>query len=166
MTGAGISPVPREARPYQGHRAGLVTRLVAAWIDALVVGAVLLLGYLGLVTLRFLRDPTAFRFPDTSLLLSVTAGLVVLFGYLAVTWAVPGRTYGCHVMGLRVVGHRGGRLRPLIAVARALLCTFFPIGLLWCVWSRENRALHDVLLRTSVIYDWQPRRPGPAGRPP
>ena len=34
------SPLPREARPYQGLPAGLVTRMAAAVIDAVVVGAV------------------------------------------------------------------------------------------------------------------------------
>ena len=37
-----ISPVPREARPFQGQRAGLVTRLVANTVDALTVSVVLL----------------------------------------------------------------------------------------------------------------------------
>ena len=41
---ARISPVPREARVFQGQRAGIVTRLIAATLDALVVGAVLLGG--------------------------------------------------------------------------------------------------------------------------
>jgi hypothetical protein len=31
----------------------------------------------------------------------------------------------------------------------------FPIGLLWTAVSRENRSLADLLLRTSVVYDWQ-----------
>ena len=46
MTTGGVSPIPREARPYQGQRAGLVTRSLAAAIDALVVGVLVLFGYL------------------------------------------------------------------------------------------------------------------------
>ena len=30
----------------------------------------------------------------------------------------------------------------------------FPVVLFWVVVSRENRSLPDVLLRTSVVYDW------------
>lgn len=161
MTEGGVSPIPREARPYQGHRAGLVTRVVAATVDALVVGAMLLIGYAGLAGLVFLVDPRNFSFPDPSLLLSMTAAFVVLVLYLAASWSVTGRTYGCHVMGLRVVSRRGRRLRPDVALLRAFLCAVFPIGLLWCAGSRANRSVQDVLLRTSVIYDWQPRSPWP-----
>lgn len=160
MSEGGVSPIPREARPYQGQRAGLVTRLIASVIDAVVVGTLLLVGYLSLNGLLFMVDPTGFSFIDTSLLLSVTAALVVLVLYLTATWAATGRSYGCHVMGLRVVGRRGRRLRPVVAFLRAVLCAFFPIGLLWCAGSRSHRSVQDVLLRTSVVYDWMPRTNG------
>ena len=29
------------------------------------------------------------------------------------------------------------------------------IGLLWVALSRENRSVQDLVLRTSVVYDWQ-----------
>jgi uncharacterized RDD family membrane protein YckC len=41
-------------------------------------------------------------------------------------------------------------------LARALLCVVFPVGLLWVVVSRRNRAVHDIALSTAVIYDWKP----------
>jgi uncharacterized RDD family membrane protein YckC len=157
MTEGGVSPIPREARPYQGHRAGVVTRLAAATIDALVVGATLVAGYVGFAGLVFLVDPLAFSLPDSSLILSLTAGFVVLVLYLTAAWSVSGRTYGCLVMGLRVVDRRGRLLGLPGALVRALSCAVFPIGLLWCAVSRGNRSVQDVLLRTSVVYDWQPR---------
>ena len=72
---------------------------------------------------------------------------------------MDGRTYGCHVLGLRVVSYRGSRMRPLGALLRAVFCVFFPIGLLWCAASRANRSVQDVVLRTSVVYDWEPGSP-------
>jgi hypothetical protein len=33
-----------------------------------------------------------------------------------------------------------------------VLCTLFPIGLLWVLVSRENRSVQDLMLRTSVVY--------------
>lgn len=158
MTEGGVvSPIPREARPYQGQRAGLITRSLAATIDALVVGVLLLSGYLGLNGLLFLASPRRFQFIDTSFLpvLTVGAGASVL--YLAATWAATGRSYGCHVIGLRVVDRRGRHPRPLTALVRAGLCVFVPIGLLWCAVGRNRRSLQDVVLRTSVVYDWRPR---------
>src|SRR4051794_4569580 len=103
----GISPLPREARPYQGQRAGLVTRMIAATIDAAVVGLVLCLGYAGLAGLRFLISPRDFSFPDTNLILSMAAAFSVLVIYLTGCWWFSGRTYGDLVMGLRVVNFRG-----------------------------------------------------------
>ena len=68
-----------------------------------------------------------------------------------------GRSYGAHVMGLRVSGRRGRKLGPLRALARAGFCVFFPIGLFWCVISPRRRSVQDVLLFTKVVYDWSPR---------
>ena len=42
---ASVDPVPREARPFQGHRAGLVTRAAAAAIDVGVVILALVVCY-------------------------------------------------------------------------------------------------------------------------
>ncbi|MGH3367848.1 MAG: RDD family protein, partial [Nocardioidaceae bacterium] len=111
------------------------------------------------------------RIPDPSWILSVTTGLVVLVVYLGVAWSLSGRTYGCLVMGVRVVDGRGrtagpwsSRLPPRTvrlprALLRALAYAVLPIGLLWCAVDRNGRSLQDVLLRTSVIYDWQSRGP-------
>ena len=157
LTPRTLSPLPQEARPYQGHRAGLVTRLVAAGIDSLVIGLVLMLAYAGFAGLVFLLDPRTFTFPTPGVFFSLTAALTTLVVYLTVSWWVGGRTYGCHLMGLRVVNYNGANLRLLGALLRAVFCAFFPIGLLWAAVNRENRSVQDIVLRTSVIYDWQPR---------
>ena len=67
------------------------------------------------------------------------------------------RAVGGLVMGLRVIDFRGTRPRLAGSFARAVLSAGFPIGILWIAVSRENRSVHDVLLRTSVVYDWQPK---------
>lgn len=152
-----VSPIPREARPYQGQRAGVVTRVIANAIDAGVVLVLLVGAYLGWNALVFVLDPRGFGFTGASALFCVTAGLVTFVLYLSAAWATVGRTYGCHVMGLRVVTRRGRRLRPLAALIRATACVFFPIGLLWCAVNRTRGSLQDIVLRTAVIYDWNPR---------
>lgn len=157
MTTSGISPLPAEARTYQGHRAGVISRMVAATIDAAVVGLVLALCYAGFAGLAFLIDPRSFTFPAPGLFFSLTAAFVVLVVYLTAAWWIGGRTYGSLVMGLRVVSYNGTTVTFVGALVRAVFCTVFPIGLLWVAVNRENRSLQDVVLRTSVIYDWQPR---------
>ena len=155
-----ISPVPREARPYQGERAGLVTRLVAATVDALCVAAALLATHAGINVALFLVDPRGFEFSQASIFTSVTTALVVCVIYLAAAWSITGRTYGDHVMGLRVVNGGGSRVRAPRALVRAVLCVGFPVGLLWCSVSSSRSSLQDAVLRTSVIYDWRPRKHG------
>jgi uncharacterized RDD family membrane protein YckC len=152
-----ISPVPREARPFQGQRAGLVTRMIAAFLDALLVGVVLLGGYLGLVGLIFLLSPRSFSWPEPSLVFSLAAAFVVAFLYLTVSWTLSGRTYGYLVMGLRVLGIGGRRLRLVGAALRAAFVVLVPIGILWVPFSRNNKSLQDLFLGTRVVYDWEPR---------
>ncbi|TCN36685.1 putative RDD family membrane protein YckC [Kribbella orskensis] len=154
-----IPIVPREARPYQGRRAGLVTRLIAGVIDGVLVVVSLLVAYVGANGLIFLFHPRGFQFSAASPILSVAAGLVLLVLYLTVAWSTIGRTYGCQVMGLRVVSRRGERLRLPVALLRAVLYVMFPIGLFFCAGGVGRRSLQDLVLRTSVIYDWLPRHP-------
>ena len=45
---AHVDPIPREARPFQGHRAGLMTRTAAAAIDFGIV-IIALVRYLGVI---------------------------------------------------------------------------------------------------------------------
>ena len=153
-----ISLVPREARPYQGTRAGLVTRLLASAVDALSVAVALLAAYAGFNGVLFLISPRNFEFASASALMSITTALLALVVYLTAAWSITGRTYGDHVMGLRVVGRRGNRVWPPTALLRAVFCVGFPVGLLWCAVSSSRRSLQDVVLRTTVIYDWRPRR--------
>ncbi|HSE10671.1 MAG TPA: RDD family protein [Nocardioidaceae bacterium] len=162
MSEGGVSPLPREARPYQGQRAGLVTRLAAAVLDGIVVVLVLVAGYAGASGLLFMVDPRGFSFPAVSFAFALTAGFVVSVVYLTAAWWISGRSYGCLVMGLRAVSRQERRMRLPVAFLRALICVLLPAGLLWVAVSRENRSVADVFLRTSVVYDWQPK--GAPGR--
>ncbi len=150
-----VSPVPREARPFQGQRAGLVTRTAAAVIDCLVVAGALVVGSLCLSALLYVADPRQFDFPDMSRLLGASVTLAAAVAYLAIGWSLSGRTYGCHLMGLRVVDASGRHPRPLIALARSVFYVAFPIGLAVCALSKTRRSLQDMLVRTCVIYDWK-----------
>jgi uncharacterized RDD family membrane protein YckC len=154
-----VSSVPREARQFQGHRAGLVSRLLAAVIDFGVTLVALVAIYAGWTSLLFILNPRSFHFPSLSLLLDWIVGMVVLTVYFTAAWSTTGRTYGQHVMGLRVVNLHGGRLRVTGAFLRAVFCVVFPVGLFWVAVSRQNRSLQDLVLRTSVIHDWLDRVP-------
>ena len=146
--------VPAGARSMQGHRAGIVTRLLAGAVDLIVAVVGVGLGYLAVLAVRYVVSPRDFRFLDPGFGLLLISLLWLLTVYLTLAWATTGRSYGARLLGLRVVDHRGGRLRPGVALLRALICVFVPIVVFWVVVSRENRSAADVLLRTAVIYDW------------
>ncbi|RJQ92300.1 RDD family protein [Amycolatopsis panacis] len=157
--GRGRSPVripviPREARAYQGQAAGIVSRGLAGAIDIVVVFAMMGVFYLGWATLLFVIDPVAFRPPAVSRTMVIIVGGVLLVAYLAVGWATVGRTFGDHVLGLRVIDRRGRVPHPALALLRSVLCTVFMVGVLWAAVSPRRRSVQDILVRTSVIYDW------------
>jgi uncharacterized RDD family membrane protein YckC len=149
------STIPREARPFQGRRAGLATRVLASTLDGVILAALLGCSYLVWAAVIFLWNPAGFHLPAPSRPFLVVAYYLFATAYLTLGWWISGRTFGDEVIGLRVANRRGGPLRLTTALARAAFCVLFPPGLLWTAFSRENRSLADLLLRTSVVYDWR-----------
>ncbi len=148
-------PIPPAARPLQGLRAGVVSRTIAGGIDYAIITAVVFGSYLGIVIVRFLVDPrSAGSLPTVPLAVALVYGFALMVLYLWAAFATTGRTIGDRVMGLRVVGRKGKRMRWTGAFLRAVFCTAFPIGLFWCAVSRENRSVQDLVLRTSVVHHW------------
>jgi uncharacterized RDD family membrane protein YckC len=146
----------------QGRSAGLISRASADAIDVLVTIVVVLVGYLGVHAIRFVLRPRAFRWLEPGAFnLSVLAAVLFVI-YLAASWSITGRTIGKQMMGLRAV-RTGARIGVGRALVRALLSTFFPVGLLWCAIDRKHRAIHDLLVGTSVVYDWRRRVPASVG---
>jgi uncharacterized RDD family membrane protein YckC len=148
------SVVPLEVRPYQGMRAGIVSRLIANTIDFAVLAIALVALYLGINGVRFLWNARSFRFSSVDRPIALVVAGVVLAVYLAGAWALAGRTIGDHILGLRVVARGGAPIHFAVAVARALICVVFPIGIFWVAVSPADRSVADAILRTSVCYDW------------
>lgn len=158
--------LPADARRFQGSRAGVVSRSVAAVIDF----AVAIVIVVGLVLIRSVwsffftsGDTLRLEWPSRIGLSSLT--WVVLFLYLAWGWARTGKTIGKRVLGLTVVAAGGGRLPAWRAVVRAFVYAVFPLGLLWCAVSATQRSVQDLLFRTAVVYDWRGPRGRRSGRP-
>ncbi|WP_072802817.1 RDD family protein [Rhodococcoides yunnanense] len=136
--------------------AGIVTRGAAAVIDLGVVGLLMGSVYIGSIFVQLLFDPQSFTFRSPAIFLSITAFVSISIGYLTLCWATTGRTVGAITMGVRLVTPRHGLLRWPVAALRAFLCVLFGFGLLWVAVDRRRRSLQDILLRTYVVYDWQP----------
>ena len=153
-----VEALPPEARPFQGQHAGIVTRTVANVVDFVLVVGFLAGVYVAWCAVTFLINPTRFSFPAPPFLALLLCYGVALFVYLTVSWATTGRTYGDHLLGLRVVNFRGEPVRWAGSVVRSAFCVVLPIGLYWAVLSPKDRSVQDAVLRTSVIYDWTVNR--------
>jgi uncharacterized RDD family membrane protein YckC len=157
-----LDVIPAEARDLQGRRAGLFSRIVANVIDLAVVFAGVAAAYVGWAGVKLLWQGSDFTRPTPGFALAIVVSEILHALYFAFAWTTSGRTVGNRVMGLRVVGRGGRRLHLGVALVRAVFCVLVPFGLLWVGVSRENRSVQDLVLRTSVIYDWRPRVREPA----
>jgi len=149
---AGMLP---DAQSLPAH-AGVVTRLSAAAVDAVGVVVLAALLDLGAAGARFLWSPVDFRWPRPTAIVTVAVLLAVAVVYLAVGWALTGRTYGSKLMGLRVLSSRYQLLGRARSVLRAVVCVLWPVGLLWCAISRTRRSVADLVVRSVVVYDARP----------
>lgn len=157
-----VDVIPAEARGLQGRRAGLFSRVLANVIDLTVVIAGVAGAYVAWAGIQLLWRGADFTRPTPGLALAIVFAEVLHVSYFTAAWTTSGRTIGNRVMGLRVLGRGGHRLRIGPALVRAVLCVLFPFALLWAGVSRENRSVQDLVMRTSVIYDWKPRVREPA----
>ena len=150
--------VPQEARAFNGAPAGLASRTLANTVDLIVVGALLAAGYLAVSGLLFLRRGSSFSFPVVSYQTAYAVGFAAWVVYVAIGWRTNGRTYGDHLLGLRVRTISDGPLGVPRAVIRAILCAIAPLLLVWVAFSKQQRSAQDLLVGTHVIYDWSGAR--------
>lgn len=153
-------PVAAAADPATGPYAGLVTRAVAAAIDALVIdlAALFVAAVVALVVSIF---PVTH---DTKTLLAVAGGIlffVWVVAYFVTFWTTTGQTPGDRAMQIQVVREEGGTLGPWRAAVRlagAVLGLVFLLGYLPILLNDRRRALHDWLADTVVIDRPRPQR--------
>jgi len=144
-----------------GHYAGAFTRLGATVIDWFVI--VTVYGF-GVASLQWILN-TFFRLDLTLTTSSPTTHLIGLglwaFLYLVTGLSITGRSVGKAILGLKVVTRGGAPVDVGRATVRVLAFplnfVLFGVGFLGVLLGRERRALHDVIARTAVVYDWGDR---------
>ncbi len=132
--------------------AGIVSRGIAAMVDLVTVWLMLGAGYAGLALAQMVIRGADLNIPKPGLVFTTAAFVLVSIAYNTACWAISGRTAGCVVMGLRVKGRKRDRMRPAVALIRAVLYTFFAIGLFWVALDLRRRSIQDILLGTRVVY--------------
>jgi uncharacterized RDD family membrane protein YckC len=159
---------PRKGRlSVSGHYALPITRAAASALDAVLVVLVFTLATAGLDYLLQVFLGRSWS-PDEGGVVAVGSLVLWAWAYVFASLAIAGQTIGKAVVGVRVVAQDGGTLGVRQAFVRTL---FMPVslavlglGLLLVLVHPRHRALHDLVARTAVVYDWGERAaeiPGP-----
>lgn len=151
--GVVLQTLPVAARDFQGERAGFFTRTIAAVIDVVVVGAIIIGIWIAVWLFLLVFNPLVdYGMPRPGYF--VLGGYFLMWLYWTWTWSTSGRSLGQNLMGVRVLDRRGGRPGWKLAALRSAFCVVFQVGILWILVSRRNHSVQDVVLRTSVVHDW------------
>jgi uncharacterized RDD family membrane protein YckC len=159
VTAPMISPIRNpKAREMQGKRAGLASRVTADAIDWAIVVGIYIGILIALALVQYFVGNGKFDVARPPAAVTLTSEWVIAVLYLTAGWAGAGRTVGKSVMGLRVVTTGGQALRPRRSFFRALICaTLGAVALAWVIVSRRRAGIHDIAVRTTVVYDWTTR---------
>jgi uncharacterized RDD family membrane protein YckC len=161
---AAISSVDRT---LAGHYAGFVSRLAAFMIDLtlLLIALTLATSFFNALVGLFNLDALLGRFMGaagfTGTIMAAIAGLsgiLLVSAYIVIGWSINGQTVGNLLLGIRVVGHEGGRVsfsRAVLRLLGAYISGFLLfIGFLWALFDGRRQGWHDKLAGTVVVYDW------------
>ncbi len=158
MTATRAATGPPRAVALQGSRAGFVSRVTAAAIDVLTVFLAFFFALAAYAVVVYFVTDDPLDLPDPGAVWSSVGMALLLIVVLTAAWAGPGRTIGNIAVGLRVVTDKGGNLGWFRALVRACVVIGLPIvSMGWILVSRKNAGLHDLVARTTVVYDWRPR---------
>jgi uncharacterized RDD family membrane protein YckC len=132
---------------------GLVTRVIALALDALLIDAVAL-AVTGAVLLLFSIFSISSRHHEVALLIGGGLFIVWVVCYFAGFWTTTGQTPGDRVMQIRVIRADGSELRPRHAIVR-LAGMVLSLPLFWgyvpILLSARRRGAFDVMAGTVVI---------------
>jgi uncharacterized RDD family membrane protein YckC len=153
-------PTQADLLSYQGHYAGAASRFVGYAIDIALSTGAFTLALAGISYAVHIVTGHSVSWNRSNTVVAIIF-FAWEFCYFAYSWATGGKTPGMAVLGVRVVRSDGADLEPRRALLRTLV---FPLSFLLCglgfvgiVVQRENRALHDLIAGTAVIYSWDAR---------
>jgi uncharacterized RDD family membrane protein YckC len=131
--------------------AGLVSRFLAYALDAVIVSMLTGTGAVVLASIASVAGYESEQLARAVLSTYIIFLPSILAIYCAMFWQLAGRTPGMAVLGLRVVTVDGRPMGWFVTLVRALLLAYFPIGALWLLVNRRHQAVHDKIVRTTVV---------------
>jgi uncharacterized RDD family membrane protein YckC len=143
-----------------GHYAGGASRLAAFVIDAAASAGAFTLALAAISYAASIITGHTVTYSKANWLVA-TAYVLWLFAYFAYPWSLSGKTLGMALLGVRVVAkdgtHAGWRRAVVRTLALPLSFLLFGLGLVGIVLQKQNRALHDFIAGTAVVYSWDAR---------
>lgn len=170
-------PLSKRPREWRGHElSSWWPRVGAEIIDTLVVSALAFpLAYaLGFPFIAYFESDVSYVANGYDLVFGLVYLVPALAYFVSLMTLTNGQTLGKRALGIRVVRTdlepmtagvatlREGALKTVVATLA------WPLGVLnvlWPLWDKERRALHDFAARTRVIRE-RPVAAGVAGPPP
>jgi uncharacterized RDD family membrane protein YckC len=150
----------RRGRDEPTNAAGLVSRGLAALIDAAILNGIffVLTGILAFVVSALFG--TADEASAPTIVLGATAWSLAGSAYLITFWSLAGETPGMRFLDLEIVGDqdRGLGLRRSVRRLAGLILSIVPFGagLLAALFDPERRGWHDRIADTRVVHVDEP----------
>lgn len=125
--------------------AGFWIRLLATWIDYVLVYAALKLFFYALVySSAYIYFPFEFTF------------VIVAVFYSVLFLSIKGQTVGKYLLGITVLTNKGGRLPLHKSVLRESVYKIFSatpllLGFFWIGFSKKKKGWHDYLCQSKVV---------------
>lgn len=143
--------------------AGLRARLMAAFLDFMVIGTYIILGIIILiVVIGYSGRDNIIHNPAVLPLFSGFVAFVSLAYFMLMETGTRGTTFGQHCMNIRVLN---SNFRPLtisrsmaVLIARLASLLTLNLGFLARPFTRHKQALHDLATRTIVLRENESRK--------
>jgi uncharacterized RDD family membrane protein YckC len=153
----GQAPVFAPAGPPPEALVGFWRRLVAAFLDSLLVG--ILAAAIGQLFGVEVPAPSSVAGDNGNLQFQPAPGPFILVGLAYFTYfhaTIAGQSIGNRIMGIRVLDASTGRpLTYVRAFVRALMSGLsaipFFLGYLWMLWEPRKRTWHDIVADSLVV---------------
>lgn len=143
-----------------GHYAGGASRLAAWIIDAAASTGAFTVALAAVSYAVSVITGQSVSYSRSNWIVATIYGLW-LFVYFAYPWALSGKSLGMAVLGIRVVAkdgtHAGWRRAVVRTLALPLSFLLLGLGLVPILLQKQNRALHDFMAGTVVVYAWDAR---------
>jgi uncharacterized RDD family membrane protein YckC len=154
--------VGEDAGREVGEYAGVVSRGIAFFLDAIIVIVVCTVGFEAAITvlstIGLANGSPTFSGNAIGYVIAIPIAFVA---YCAASWMLAGRTIGMFLLGVRVVRPDGESPRGGRSTIRALaywISAILMLGFIWIMFDKRRQGFHDKIAGTYVVYDWPGRR--------